>query len=630
MRTWLLLSIFYVTILTQVFGQNTVMDSLEQALVKATASEKAIIYYDLLPIYNRSNTVKANDAIQHVKELLKNEASPYHKSHLLMATGSHLASSGKIDSAQLQYAAALQFAKESGDTILQVKACNGFGWAAIGNGKIERAIEELLYGLSLVEVLDKENWKPVLMTNLTWAKLEQKQYAECIRAAKEGIASIRLPKREHARLYMISNMAISFGALKLLDSTLYYAEQAIVIAKQKENNQQIANLYFVIGTAYAESGLYDPALKNYLLGQAFRGKATNPFFEAADLYSLSDLYYKMKNYKQGVVTGEQALKIAKANNLTMKYENTYYALARNYEGLRNFEQASSYYKLWAIAKDSVYKHANTRAISEMQEKFETAKKERALAESKTALAESYLKSSQQTNQLVLLTVSLVFIIILVVIMYRSAKLKQQKLLHEASLQTQLAEVEKQNALQVQRLHISRELHDNIGSQLTFINSSIDSEKIDEVKKLTLETIRELRKTVWLVNQSSVTIDEFVVKLREYLNQGVNIPVQVNLSDAMSDQKLSSVVATPVFRVIQEAVNNALKHAQATSIVVNLQSSIKSLQVTIEDNGVGFQQENAQSGYGIQNMKDRITAIGGTFVLNSHSGKTTVTAIIPIG
>ena len=87
-------------------------------------------------------------------------------------------------------------------------------------------------------------------------------------------------------------------------------------------------------------------------------------------------------------------------------------------------------------------------------------------------------------------------------------------------------------------------------------------------------------------------------------------------------KLSSVEGMNLYRIIQEAVNNSIKYSEATSISIHVVQVEKQIQLTIQDNGSGFDYENIEKGNGLQNMQDRIEAMGGEFNLVSQPGKGT--------
>ena len=212
---------------------------------------------------------------------------------------------------------------------------------------------------------------------------------------------------------------------------------------------------------------------------------------------------------------------------------------------------------------------------------------------------------------------------------------------QASLELSLAEQKEFNRIQEERLRISRELHDNIGSYLTLMSASVEGmsfrnsvesdheTSLKEIKHLQ-ETVtmgmRELRKTVWLLNNRSVSIDDLTVRIRDFFmplqSKGVTVDVK---TEGCYDKKLNDIQTTQFFRVIQESVNNSYKYSECSRIEIRLEVSDSSnkLNFSISDNGIGFNSEEVKHGNGIKNIKSRIAAINGEVRIKSKIGKGTI-------
>ncbi|MFC5282383.1 sensor histidine kinase [Pedobacter alpinus] len=194
-------------------------------------------------------------------------------------------------------------------------------------------------------------------------------------------------------------------------------------------------------------------------------------------------------------------------------------------------------------------------------------------------------------------------------------------------------------MQEEKLRISRELHDNIGAQLSFINGSIQSmanadsknEQLQHTQQVTQNTIKELRSTVWLINQQEFGLEEFVVKLREYLKpyygSKPNIGI-VNQSD--KDYSIEPIIATNLFRIIQELVNNAIKHAEANTLEVKLVAEQNKLIVSVKDDGKGYDLNAKLAGYGLKNIQVRVKTMNATCNIDTAiSSGTEIYLTIPI-
>ena len=180
-------------------------------------------------------------------------------------------------------------------------------------------------------------------------------------------------------------------------------------------------------------------------------------------------------------------------------------------------------------------------------------------------------------------------------------------------------------------YVGRELHDNIGQLLSlaklYLNSS-KPEKIAEGKEYINEIIREVRglsKSLNLDWVESIALEEFIGnELHKIQSTGfckTHLDSQGTIEDLTKDQKLVLI------RVIQECLNNILKHAHPSKIQVKISASQKSIQIL--DDGKGFNPSVAPKGSGIVNLKKRMETIGGIFSLESELGKgTKIELILP--
>lgn len=192
------------------------------------------------------------------------------------------------------------------------------------------------------------------------------------------------------------------------------------------------------------------------------------------------------------------------------------------------------------------------------------------------------------------------------------------------LKKRLKELELTQKLQTEKERIARELHDNIGSQLTYIVTSLEqidkttdltkqNKRIQELSLFTKETIGELRETIWAINQQAISTENLLSRIQETiwrLNENLQ-GIKIVLHNALQkDFQLHSLEALNIFRIFQESLNNALKHSQATEIHVFLESSSETLTLIVQDNGIGINlnEKNLERHYGLKNMQKRATEI----------------------
>ncbi len=197
----------------------------------------------------------------------------------------------------------------------------------------------------------------------------------------------------------------------------------------------------------------------------------------------------------------------------------------------------------------------------------------------------------------------------------------------------------EDELRRQRQRLARDLHDSVGSKLTYLVHSLDllildisrnghvtsKKQVEELCQSTRETMQILRETVWVLHQPDLTVQQFVDHLRDYLNK--HLAIWSHLSHQLCTEgdlsvQLSSEQALNLFRIVQEAVTNVLRHAQASSLYIRIVSSSgEGLRVEILDNGCGFDPSEGQQGIGLDSLRQRTSELGGQLVIDSLSHKT---------
>ena len=198
----------------------------------------------------------------------------------------------------------------------------------------------------------------------------------------------------------------------------------------------------------------------------------------------------------------------------------------------------------------------------------------------------------------------------------------------------------QHEMQTQREHLARDLHDGIGSQLTHIITRLDlmshqeihPDQLQALGDFTRETNQNLRETIWVLNKEHITLDAFSQRLRGWLARLWHDRSSPQLHTALADAEnvmLSPPMATCLLHVGQEAITNALKHAQAESISITLTHEENRIFFSVRDDGQGFDTQKASEGYGLRNMEQRAEELAGTFSVCSSTEGTLIDIFLPM-
>lgn len=608
-----------------VMGQS--IDTIEEKILISSGLKKAEAFNEAVYYYASSDPIKALEFVEQsltfaAGEVKNNPINAY----ALFNKGIYFNAIGSMDSAT--HYIGLAHETVSQDNIsLYIKTGAALGKCFISVGKLQQALEILFESLHFLEKHPDAVTEQRIRSNIMWAYLELKRYQDCIQFGRRSLELI-VPQTEWLIPYLCNNLAASYGALKNLDSARYFAELGIPFSRNKNDYGMIANAYFIIGNAYANAQNYEQALEQYNNAKPYREKTGNVFYQVADLYVMADLYHKNGDFTKGIETGLEALRLAEKHNLTMKLEGVYQVLAKNYESLNDFKNATTYYRRLAGIKDTVYQKANAQAIAEMQTRFETEKKELQLAEQQLEL--------DQNKWLIAFLLTAVFLVLVIVFIWRSRTLLQQRAMFiqkEKEHQTHLTEAVI-SLQEIERARFAKDLHDGFGQLISsvrlYVNQSHESWS-KQAGQLLDQMHTEIRNIAFALLPQTLVTEGIVAALQELalrINQTGKLTVHIETNKL---PKLETKIEVSLYRVCQEWINNIIKYAQAQTIHVNLIHHASSISLTVEDDGKGFDTGllQAGNGNGWRNIQTRVQVHQGTVYVESTNGRKGTTLIIEI-
>jgi ligand-binding sensor domain-containing protein/signal transduction histidine kinase len=212
----------------------------------------------------------------------------------------------------------------------------------------------------------------------------------------------------------------------------------------------------------------------------------------------------------------------------------------------------------------------------------------------------------------------------------------------------LRQVESQfAAVLAERNRIAREIHDNLAQELLGISVQLEvvartmpsggelaTSHLNRVRMLVRRGIAEARRYVWDLRSQALDHNDLPAALSDTarrLTAETEVQAQVEVNGAF--RPLSELVEGNLLRIGQEAVNNAVKHAQAGRILISLKFDAGRVQLSVKDNGRGFEQQSkggpGEGHFGLTSMRERAEQIGGTFSIQSNGSGTEVIVEVPI-
>jgi signal transduction histidine kinase len=212
-----------------------------------------------------------------------------------------------------------------------------------------------------------------------------------------------------------------------------------------------------------------------------------------------------------------------------------------------------------------------------------------------------------------------------------------RLIAHRRLRKKLKRLEQEHTLEKERVRIARDLHDELGAGLTEVGMMAErivttsSDKtggaLTDLAWRTRRLSTELSGIVWALNSRNSTLNRLADFVRQYtqrLFKGLSINCVIKNGDHLPVLPVAPDVQHHLIAATKEALNNVLKHSQATEVSVELHYQNDWFEIVIGDNGQGFVVNEAREldGNGLRNIHSRIAEIGGDVAISSEPGKGT--------
>ncbi len=512
-------------------------------------------------------------------------------------------------------------------------------------GKYEESTKSSIEGIKIYEKLNQLDRVADYYAEMGYS-MKYRDMEKALYYMQKGKTIAEANNFENELKDIYNNYGVLKEINKELDSALFYFEKGLQI-KLKLND--------TIGIPYSWSnlaGVYG-LQENFSKSREYFNKSLQQRLQWADSLGIAENYTQLgevfvaeQKWSNAIPLVHKSLPISKKKQYQNLTQYNYKLLSDIYKKLKNTDSALYYFEQYAAIKDSVHGLKVQERIAALNVEFETEKKQNEILQQRAQLAEKDLEVRRK-NTFIFGSLGLALILgLLGYLLYNQQKLRNRQLQKESELKTALAKIETQNKLQEQRLRISRDLHDNIGAQLTFIISSIDNlkfgftdiseklgSKLSNISSFTQQTIYELRDTIWAMNKENITFEDLQARIANFIEHAKNASEKTDFSfniEGNIDEAhvFSSVVGMNIYRIIQEAVNNALKYASADEIEVNISEKEAKYNIEITDDGIGFDQDNTELGNGLNNMKKRAREVGGTLHIKSSKKGTSVLLKVP--
>jgi two-component system NarL family sensor kinase len=540
----------------------------------------------------------------------------------------------------------------------------------------------------LDKALEQKNERFIPLIHDTYSKVyyqlgDYQSSLEYAYLAAEGCEKSKDPQFNMQSVFAYLMVGDIFSRLKQDERAFHYYQKAYMKARTSTKNwyikspiQRIANYYLLQNEFEKAIHLYDTIL---IIDK------DAPSFEPT-MYSyegLGNVAMKQQKYKTAIANYKQALHYATQKNLAISIENFYtrlgeaflaqnqkdsanhylqYAISlskssKSYNNLsaayfqlsalqqqkKEHEKALTSYQLYKIYHDSLINVEKIRAVNNLEILHRTRQKEHEILRLQKTEQEKDFAIKIRNAYIIIGGVLIVFlgiIIFLVIRNYRNKQYLQDEKVKQLQQQQQVISLQSMiNGQEAERTRIAKDLHDGLGGLFSTVKMYLS----------TLEHENETLKSSELFQKSFALLDTASVELRRIAhNMMPEVLMKMGLINAVKDMcnhisvgkllrislevhglntRLNPNIEVMLYRIIQELLNNIIKHAQATEAIIQFIKDNQRLSVIVEDNGKGFdtQETDEEVHTGLSTIKSRVNYLSGQLTIDS--GKDTGTTIM---
>lgn len=532
---------------------------------------------------------------------------------------------------------AMYYYQKSADVSKAISDSLEVGRRLLSMANIQREVQDYIgsetnsiLGLKFLEKRTDKKYVVSLYINLGLIALEQSMFDKALFYMTEAESNwsmmVEGKRKNQDRCNLMNNIGVVYQTMGDQEKALEYFRKGLKIRNLKNDFpliyamllENVAVSTYFSGVKSGVLPLYEKALKIRLLYNDFSGCAVS-------FINLAVFYKALGDTKKALKHAKQALFYAKKSHNNFRWLEALEELS----DLTSGETSKAYMRQYIHLNDSLIKKERTVKNQFARIRYETQKKEeenqQLLATNKANKEEIRFQKQQKLFGWLFAALSLLGLIIggLLVV------LRRKELLHKAQLQKERARFE-------ERDRIAKELHDGIVGRLFgarfglgMVQLQEAPEGVSEVYQQYLNELQQIEKDIRDVShrlQQELPKDEdFITGLKRSMElqcEAVSLEYQITTDPQIRWELIETTVLWHVLRVVQEAVQNVIKHANATEVRIEFQQQKEMLTLKISDNGRGFDPVTASEGIGLRNIKSRLTEIGGELTITSKSGEGT--------
>jgi len=653
-KNWLIWLLSFLLAM-EVNGQQKIIDSIENELktnipdsVRALSMMRVAINYEGIDTAKAAKMYKDAIAFAVGKKLYYLAGRIYdNQSILLINKGHYAVARASLDSAMYY----LDISHHPDALFRKGSVYNGLGNVARYENDYKKSIEYQLMNAAILEKLDKPANLLNCYLNISNFYKEMNEFPKQEEYARKALSiATKTGRKEHLfKSYMFIVYALNMQneyekARPYLDSSkIYYSES--------ESYEVLVSYHLIAGLLYMNLNLLDDAKETFTKGLSIAERFKAVFSINQTRMQLGRVLTMQKKFGEAERILLTALHDVKATNEATQVNIANDYLARLYEEWGKYKTALMYYKEYKAIDDSISSEQTKQYATGLEVKYETGKKEYRISQLEADQKIQQLSLRQKNILNYILIGSAVTLLVISLLSYRTYKQKQKL------QQQRIADLEKEKQLaateavlkgeEQERTRLAKDLHDGLGGMLSGIKYSFQTMKgnlimtpdnhqaFERSMDMLDSSIKEMRRVAHNMMPEVLVNFGLNVALKDFCNDiNRSGALQVSYqSIGIENAVIEQTTAITIYRIVQELINNTMKHAAAKSAIVQVSKANDGIiSITVEDDGKGFDPAIIQEvkGIGWNNIHSRVRYLKGKVDVRSEAGKGTSVLIELMG
>jgi signal transduction histidine kinase len=542
---------------------------------------------------------------------------------------------GQRDSAIFFVQQALVIARATGDSLNIGLALLNIGVFYGEAAEFTMAIDYCLQGLKIVEGKTYSKIEVQINDRLQVLYMQMTQYDKAIAFGEKAVVQARQLKIPAMLAQSLSNLSMSYSGKKMLDKAAPLLTEALAISRELGSTNMESSILLNLANIALQKGDYETVKKYSERSLELFRQIKSLAGEVTALRALGICYLHQKEFATATSYAQQAISIAKANNYKAEYAGAIKLLSNISFATGDLEAGEKYSQENETILTAMIEDILSEKSANLEKKFETDKKD-------TQLKLQYAQIQRKNLYNYIFAGGSAIMLIIFLLSYRTYQQKQklqQQRIGELETQQQLTATEAVlKGEERERARLAKDLHDGLGGMLSGIKYSFNTMKgnliltpenaqaFERSMDMLDSSIKEMRRVAHNMMPEALVKFGLDTALKDFcidINQTGALQVNYQ-SIGLENATIEQTTAITIYRIVQELINNTMKHAAAANAIVQLSHTDEKISITVEDDGKGFDTTllNQTKGIGWSNIQNRVEFLKGKLDVQSAPGNGT--------